>query len=106
MANNLAIQFGTALPKNTVFSALRQDLVRRMLNCSTDLSWADRLKVIEDYIQLLVNSGHSFRFIKAVILQGLTRYKFMLNRADYQWITLSLCLYIEKEGSRELVDVL
>ena len=81
-ANNLAIQFGTALPNNTVFSALRQDLVRRMLHCSAELGWEERMNVIEDYVQLLVNSGHSFRFIKAVILQGLTRYKFMLKRAS------------------------
>ena len=37
MANNVVIQFGTGLPKNVIFSALRQDLVRRMLNCCSDL---------------------------------------------------------------------
>ena len=80
MANNLVIQFGSALPKNIIFSALRQDLVRRMVSCSNNLEWEERLCVVEDYVQLLVNSGHSFSFIKAVILQGLTRYKFMLKR--------------------------
>ena len=42
----------------------------------------ERLSIVDDYVQLLINSGHSFRFIKAVVLQGLTRYKFMLKRAN------------------------
>ena len=81
MANNVVIQFGTGLPKNVIFSALRQDLVRRMLNCSSDLPWGERLKVIEDYIQLMVNSNHSFPFIKAIVLQALTKYKSMVQRS-------------------------
>ena len=82
MVNNIAIQFGTALPENIIFSALRQDLVRRMLHCSTELVWEERLSIVEYYVQLLINSGHSLRFIKAIILQGLTRYNFMLKRAN------------------------
>ena len=80
MANNITIQFGTALPKNTVFSSLRQELVRRMLNCDKKLDWDERLSVIEEFIQLLINSGHSYPFIKAVTLQALTKYKNMLQR--------------------------
>ena len=77
MANNLTLQLGTGLSKNTVFSSLRQELIRRMLNCSLDLDWDERLMVIEDYIQVLVNSGHRFSFIKSITLQALTKYKFM-----------------------------
>ena len=81
MSNNVVIQYGTGLPKNVIFSALRQDLVRRMLNCSSDLLWDERLKVIEDYIQLMVNSNHSFPFIKAIVLQALTKYECMVERS-------------------------
>ena len=82
MANNLTIQYGTALPKNAIFSSLRQDLIRRMLNCSINLDWDVWLQIIEDFTQLLTNSGHTFAFIKAPTLQALTRYKYMLGRAS------------------------
>ena len=52
-----------------------------MLNCSIELNWDTRLEIISDYIQLLVNSGHRYPFIKSVILQAVTKYKFMLKRA-------------------------
>ena len=82
MSNNLTIQKGSSLPKNTIFSSLRQDLIRRMLNCDRKLDLNERITVIEDYIQILVNSGHEYKFIKSVILQALTRYKYMLMRSD------------------------
>ena len=47
MCNNIVIQFGSGLPKNTIFASLRQDLVRRMLHCSRQLDWNDRLKIVE-----------------------------------------------------------
>ena len=81
MANNMTIQNGTALPRNIVFSSLRQEMIRRMLNCEQSLDWDERLSIIEEYVQVLVNSGHRYKFIKSVILQGLTRYKFMLSRS-------------------------
>ena len=81
MANNITIQYGTGLAKNTIFSALRQELVRRMLNCCVDLNWDERLSIIGDFIQLLINSGHRFAFVKSVTLQALTRYKFMIRRS-------------------------
>ena len=44
MSNNTTIQFGTGLPKNTIFSVLRQELIRGMLNFSPELVWEERLK--------------------------------------------------------------
>ena len=75
MSNNLFIQFGTCLGKNVIFSSLRQDLVRRMLHCSLDTPWDERLQVVEEYIQLLVNRRHSFPFIKAVVQISKLGYK-------------------------------
>ena len=81
MSNNITIQIGTGLAKNTIFSALRQELVRRMLNCSLELDWDVRLDIIRDFVQLLINSGHRYAFIKAVTLQAITRYRFMIKRS-------------------------
>ena len=81
MANNLTLQFGTGLAKNTIFSALRQELIRRLTNCSLDIKLGERLEVIRQIIQLLVNSGHRFAFVKSVTLQAITRFKYMDKRS-------------------------
>ena len=81
MANNLLIQRGSALPKNIIFSSLRQDLIRRLCNCSEEVEIDERLKIINNFIQLLVNSQHKYPFIKSVVLQALTKHKTMVARA-------------------------
>ena len=52
-----------------------------MLNCSLELDWDKRLSIIEDFIQILVNSGHKYPFVKAIILQGITKYRSMVGRS-------------------------
>ena len=84
MGNNLVIQKGTGLPKEIIFASLRQEVIRRMLNCSTRIHMEERMMVLENYIQLLVNSGHSYAFIKAILLQGLTKYKCMVQRSQLE----------------------
>ena len=81
MANNITIQHGTGLSKSTVFSALRQEVIRRMLNTSIEIDFDERLRIVEDFIQLMINSGHRYKFIKSVILQAITKYKFMVGRS-------------------------
>ena len=63
MASNLVLQIGTALSKGCVFSSLRQDLVRRLLNSDLSLPVNTRVQMVNEYIQLLVNSGHKFQYI-------------------------------------------
>ena len=80
MANNLVLQKGTALSQGCIFSSLRQDLVRRLLTTRLDNPINTKIEIITKYIQLLVNSNHKFAFIKAIILQGLTKFKWMETR--------------------------
>ena len=81
MSNNIALQFGTALPSSTIFSSLRQEVTRRMLNTSLNVDMKERVQIIEDYIGILVNSGHKYPYIKAVILQGISRFLYMVKRS-------------------------
>ena len=81
MINNIVLQNGTALSKGIVFSSLRQDLVRRLLNTSAGEDIQHRISVIDEFIQLLVNSNHRFQFIKSIVLQAITKYEYMLGRA-------------------------
>ena len=80
MSNNVVIQNGTALSQDIVFSSLRQEVIRRMSNTCEVVPLQHRIKLLEDFIQLMVNSGHKFTFIKSVLLQGLTKYKYMVWR--------------------------
>ena len=80
MSNNMTLENGTALSKNTIFSSLRQDLVRRLLNTNVEEDEKIRVGVVENFIQLLVNSKHKYSFIKSIVLQALTKYNYMVKR--------------------------
>ena len=80
MASGLLIQKGSALAKQTIFSSLRQDLIRRMCNISDHFCQEELVRTVEEFTQALSNSGHKYSFSKSVILQAITRYKFMKER--------------------------
>ena len=82
--NNLLLENGTGLAQDTVFSSLRQEVVRRMVNTEKSVNIDERLQILEDFVQLMINSSHKFTFIKAVLLQGLTKYEHMLTRDGLQ----------------------
>ena len=81
MENNRVLDRSTALSKGTIFSALRQNLVRRLLNTSTMVGMDRRLLIVERFIQLLVNSGHKYAFIRSIIQQAITKYIYMVQRS-------------------------
>ena len=81
MCNNILLERGTALSKSTIFNSLRQDLVRRMINTKRELDWDRRLQIIDEYIQLLINSGHRYRYIRALVQQALTQYEYIYSRS-------------------------
>ena len=78
--NNLVIQKGTALANDIIFSSLRQEVIRRLSHTSKYVSDDHRMKTLNDMVQLMRNSGHQFSFIKAVMLQGTTKFEFMKYR--------------------------
>ena len=39
-----------------------------------------RLEMINSMIQQLVDSGHKFSYVKSILLQGLSKYQFMVYR--------------------------
>ena len=80
MANNLVLQCGTGLSKVCIFSSLRQELVRRLLNTDLQQNNAVRVALVEQFIQLMINSDHKYTYIKSVVMQGLTKYLYMVQR--------------------------
>ena len=81
MKNNLVVENGTSLPRNIVFGSLRQEVIRRLQNTSQNIDQQTKIYLIEELIQLMVNSNHQYAFIKSVILQGITKFKYMEWRA-------------------------
>ena len=53
MENNRVLDIQTALSKNTIFSALRQNLVRRLLNTGQMVEHDTRMEIIDRFIQLM-----------------------------------------------------
>ena len=51
MKNNIVIECGTALSRDIVFSSLRQELVRRLINTSTTADKKTQIDNIEGFIQ-------------------------------------------------------
>ena len=84
MASNILLEASTALSKSTVFNCLRHDLVRRLLHTRRETDWDTRIKIIEEYTQLLSNSGHRYSFSKSIILQAITKYEMMVWRSKLQ----------------------
>ena len=80
MASGLLIQKGTALSQQTIFTSLRQNLIRRLLNTSSHMDDEIKVEIVENFTQSLVDSGHKFLFVKPIILQALTRFKYMQER--------------------------
>ena len=73
MTSNLVLQNETAFSKGCVFISLRQELVRRMFNTDDEMGPQHRVKLVNNIIQLLVNSGHKFVYIKFIKLCYLYR---------------------------------
>ena len=57
MASNVLLMRGTALSKSCIFSSMRQELVRRLLNTDYNMGPTLRVDIINKFIQLAVNSN-------------------------------------------------
>ena len=58
--------------------------------------------MLEEFIQLMSNSGHKFTFMKSVMLQGLTKFEFMVRRSKVSpEDKLFMPLHREKEFNRD-----
>ena len=100
--NNITIQRGTALSQEIIFSSLRQELIRRLKNTCMEASSNERVSIVEDFIQIMINSGHMFSYIKAIVLQALTKYTYLVERSKLNPSNERfLPLYREQEFRRE-----
>jgi hypothetical protein len=72
MAINMVLQMGTAMAENTKIQCLANDLVRRMLTTSELEEDKTRNAVVDQYAQMMVNSGYGLEQVRKVLINGLT----------------------------------
>ena len=75
MASRQALHKNTAMAENAKMQSLANDLTRRMLTTSESLPTSVRLGVVDDYAQILVNSGHGIQSARKSCSSGLLFYE-------------------------------
>ena len=71
---NRVLLKGTALPITTVRASLVQEIVRRMKNCGESVTVQERGRILSTFSQKLVNSGHSIKSSRIMVVHGVTKY--------------------------------
>ena len=74
MAAKKVILSTSAQPWGQKRTTLTQELIRRMLNCSKELNCEAKRKHLDNYMQLLKNSGYSEAFRAEILNAGLKGY--------------------------------
>ena len=78
---NRVLQKDTALAESAIRSSLNQEVVRRMLNCSPDLSIVSRREFLSQFSQKLINSGFSVSSARIILVHGMSRYMEILRNS-------------------------
>ena len=79
---NQVIQKSTALPRSCIESSLIQETVRRLKNSHRDISPNERTKILDKLTNKLINSGHSVAETKKILVQGATKYVFLIECSE------------------------
>ena len=74
MAAKKVILSTSAQPWGQKRTTLTQELIRRLLNCSKELSCSEKRKHLDNFMQLLKNSGYDEKFRAEILNSGLKGY--------------------------------
>ena len=75
MSSNMCINKDSGMDENSKMKILANDLVRRLLNTSESLGMENRIKVVDDYSQKLLNSGYRREQVQRIIVNGIKAYE-------------------------------
>ena len=81
MSSNMTVQKLTAMEENSKMKTLSNDLIRRLLNTSEALGMEERVKIVDDYGQKLLNSGYGIEQTRTIIINGLKGYEKKLKES-------------------------
>ena len=75
MASQLVMVEASAAPLSQKRTVLTQEGIRRLLNCSEELPWAQKAEHLSKYMQKLRNSGYSSKFRSEILLSALSGFE-------------------------------
>ena len=78
MASKLLLSANSALPKKQKRNIHINECVRRLQNCSPDLSWGEKRVFLQEYVVRLYHAGYSELFRQNVVKQSIAQYEGML----------------------------
>ena len=73
--SKLCLQSNTALNQNCMIQSLTNEVIRRLKNISESVPWTERIRVLDEFTQKMVNSGHSTPTIWKVLVGGIKGYE-------------------------------
>ena len=79
MVSPMVLHKRSAMPEGVRRATLNQEMVRRMVNTSEDAKIEDRLKVVDDYTQKLINSEYDLEEARGIVIGGLKGYERLLS---------------------------
>ena len=93
MATNLMVEANSALSKEVKLSTLSEEVSRRLRNTSPKLNSSRRLEILEKACVQMKTSGHSEKFIRLAVEQGIRSFDEKSRGAAWKWTTLgsNLC---------------
>ena len=104
-ASKLCLQADTALSQNCLVQSLVQDIIRRMLNCSSHTDIETRCQIIDKFAQKMLNSGHQLTETRKHIVSGLKGWKNKIRRCQNQGKPIHRTAK-ESSGSRRIKKLL
>ena len=81
MSSSVTVQKVTAMDENQKVKTLSNELTRRLLNTSEALVDEDRVMVVDNYTQKLMNSGFGVEQIRKIIVNGILAYERKLRES-------------------------
>ena len=75
MASRYTLREGTAYPKSKLRAVMIEEVMRRLRNCSPEMSWEKKGIFLSELAEEMMNSGHNETFRKEIMERAITKYK-------------------------------
>ena len=80
-ASNRCLQADTALNQNCLIRSLSNEVMRRLDSFSNTVSQEERVREMDKFSKKMVNSGHSIKTTRSVLISGMKGFKRRVARA-------------------------
>ena len=81
MRTEKSLDAATALPKNTIISSLRQEIIRRLVNMHPLIDISEKIEILDRFYDKLSVSGHQHDVIRLIFVEALLKFNFMLENS-------------------------